>query len=105
MGALMVCCPATGREVLLGVELDPVTFDRTPDFVAAFSCAACGVNHPWSKADAWIAAPGFTPSTRTKAGARTGAKSGASVPPPTQSLRGGTSARRPPAECGMPLAA
>ena len=105
MGALMVCCPATGRAVSPGVELDPVTFNRTPDFVASFSCASCGVDHPWSKADAWIAAPEFTPSTRTKAGARTGAKAGASDPPPTQSLRGGKSARRAPVECGMPLAA
>ncbi len=65
MGALMVCCPATGRGVSLGVDLDADTFDRTPDFAATFHCAACAADHPWSKADAWIAAAEFT-STRTK---------------------------------------
>jgi hypothetical protein len=106
MGALMVCCPATGRAVSLGVELDPVTFDRAPDFVASFHCASCGVDHPWSKADAWIGAAEFTPSAaRTKAGAKVSAKAGASVPPRTPPLRGGTSGRRVPAEWGMPLAA
>ena len=97
MGALMVCCPTTGRRVSLGIELDSVTFDRTPDFVATFYCGSCAVDHPWSKADAWIGMAAFMPSTRTKAGAR--------VPPRTQSLRRGTSARRAPAEWGMPLAA
>ena len=101
MGALMVCCPATGRAVSLGVELDPVTFDRTPDFVATFHCAACAADHPWSKADAWIAAAEFTPSARAKPDAKTGA----SVPPRTPPLRAGTSARRVPADWGMPLAA
>jgi hypothetical protein len=97
----MVCCPATGRAVSLGVELDPVTFDRAPDFVASFHCASCGVDHPWSKADAWIGAAEFTPWARTKVGA----KAGASVPPRTPPLRAGTSARRVPADWGMPLAA
>jgi hypothetical protein len=98
MGALMVCCPATGCRISLGVELDQATFDRTPDFVATFICCACGSEHPWSKADAWIAAAEFE-STRTKtaAGGR----------PRPQPSRGGalSSARRVPAEWGMPLAA
>jgi hypothetical protein len=99
MGALMVCCPATGRRVALGVELDQATFDRTPDFVATFTCGACAAEHPWSKADAWIAAAEFEPSRRTK--------TAASVPPPPRSSRGGARplARRVPAEWGMPLAA
>jgi hypothetical protein len=40
MGTLMVCCPATGLEVSLGVELDSVSFDRIPDFLATFHCGA-----------------------------------------------------------------
>jgi hypothetical protein len=66
MGALMICCPATGNKISLGVEIDPVSFDRTPDFVAAFYCASCAVNHLWSKTDAWIAAADFKRSTRKR---------------------------------------
>jgi hypothetical protein len=98
MGALTVCCPATGRKVSLGVELDQATFDRTPDFVATFTCGACAAEHPWSKADAWIAAAEFDPARP---------KTAASVPPPPHPSRGGasSSARRVPADWGMPLAA
>jgi len=46
MGTLMVCCPATGRRISLGVELDPVSFDRIPDFVASFHCGACAARAP-----------------------------------------------------------
>lgn len=94
MGALMVRCPTTGRAVSLGIELDPVTFDRTPGFVATFRCGACAAEHPWSKADAWIGAVELTPSTRTE--------TAAAAPPPARSLRGG---RRVAEKCGMPLAA
>jgi hypothetical protein len=95
MGALMVRCPATGRRLSLGVDLDAVTLDRTLDFVATFQCGACAGEHPWSKADAWIGAAEFTPSTRTE--------TAAAAPPSVRSLRGG---RRVPADCwGMPLAA
>jgi hypothetical protein len=100
MGTLMVCCPATGLEVSLGVELDSVSFDRIPDFLATFRCSACAAEHPWSKADAWIAAAEFRQSTRTR--------TAAGVPPrPQLSSRGGARplARRVPAEWGMPLAA
>jgi hypothetical protein len=97
----MVCCPATGLEVSLGVELDSVSFDRIPDFLATFHCGACAAEeHPWSKADAWIAAAEFEPSTRTR--------TATGVPPrPQLSSRGGARplARRVPAEWGMPLAA
>jgi hypothetical protein len=100
MGTLKVCCPATGLEVSLGVELDSVSFDRIPDFLATFHCGACAAEeHLWSKADAWIAAAEFRQSTRTK--------TAASVSPPPRSSRGGGRplARRVPAEWGMPLAA
>jgi hypothetical protein len=99
MGTLMVCCPATGLEVSLGVELDSVSFDRIPDFLATFHCGACAAEeHPWSKADAWIAAAEFRQSTKTAASA---------PPRPQLSSRGGARplARRVPAEWGMPLAA
>jgi hypothetical protein len=95
----MVCCPATGCSISFGVELDAATFDKTPDFVATFYCDSCAAEHPWSKADAWIEATEFEPSTRTKT---TGG-----VPPRPDSSRSGASslrgARR--AELGMPLAA
>jgi hypothetical protein len=99
MGALMVCCPATGCRISLGVELDSVSFDRIPDFLATFRCSACAAEHPWSKADAWIAAAEFRQSTRTR--------TAAGVPPRPHSSRGGasSSARRVPSDWGMPLAA
>jgi hypothetical protein len=90
----MARCPTTGRGVSLGVDLDAVTLDRTPDFVATFKCGACAGEHPWSKADAWIGATEFTPSTR--------AETAAAALPPVRSLRGG---RRVPGKWGMPLAA
>ncbi len=68
MGALMICCPATGSKISLGVEIDPVSFDRTPDFVAAFYCTSCAIDHLWSKTDAWIEAADFKQSTRKKPG-------------------------------------
>ena len=101
MGTLMVCCPATGCSVSLGVELDPATFDKTPNFVATFYCGACAAEHP-RKTDAWIAAAEFEPSTRTR--------TAASVPPrpsrPHSSRDGASSStRRAPVEWGMPLPA
>jgi hypothetical protein len=100
MGTLKVCCPATGLEVSLGVELDSVSFDRIPDFLATFHCGACAAEHLWSKADAWIAAAEFRQSTRTKTAAS------AQLRPQLSSRGGGRPlARRVPAEWGMPLAA
>jgi len=101
MGTLMVCCPATGLEVSLGVELDSVSFDRIPDFLATFRCSACAAEHPWSKANTWIAAAEFRQSTRTKTAASAPLR-------PQLSSRGGASSSargRVPAEWGMPLAA
>jgi hypothetical protein len=98
MGALMSRCPKTGDKISLGVELDCVTFDRTPDFVATFYCESCAVDHPWSKTDAWIEATEFKQQARKKT---------ARVPPRTESLRGGTWSftRVVPAESRMPFAA
>jgi hypothetical protein len=101
MGTLMVCCPATGLEVSLGVELDSVSFDRIPEFLATFHCGACAAEeHLWSKADAWIAEAEFRQSTRTKPA------ESAPLRPQLSSRAGARPlARRVPAEWGMPLAA
>jgi hypothetical protein len=42
---VMVRCPATGRELSTGVEMDVDTFNRLPDI------------HDWSTRDAWLGNP------------------------------------------------
>jgi len=53
MGALMICCPATGRKISVG-DVDPIGFEGTPDFVSTVYCPFCGIDHRWSRADAWF---------------------------------------------------
>jgi hypothetical protein len=53
MGALMICCPATGRKILVG-DVDPIAFEGIPDVVASVHCPYCGTDHRWSRVDAWF---------------------------------------------------
>jgi len=51
---LMVRCPATGRDFPSGIEMDQLSFEKTPAFTGTIRCPFCGVEHPWSKIDAWV---------------------------------------------------
>ena len=52
MGALSIRCPNTAQEVSTGIEIDPASFARLPDKLAASECPVCGLKHVWLKCDA-----------------------------------------------------
>ena len=54
---VMVRCPATGRELSTGVEMDAATFERLPDIRSRMRCPVCSLDHDWSTRDAWLDAP------------------------------------------------
>ena|SRR6516165_7181024 len=49
---VMVRCPATGRRLSTGVEMDADTFKRLPEIRSQIKCPACGLDHDWSTRDA-----------------------------------------------------
>ncbi len=53
MGMIMICCPATGRQVPTGIETSSV--DELPIVTATMFCPACGGVHHWTKKEAWLA--------------------------------------------------
>ena len=54
MGSLMVRCPRTGQDFSSGIETDRLSFELMPAFRATIHCPLCGVDHDWSKIDAWV---------------------------------------------------
>jgi hypothetical protein len=54
MGMLLVRCPATGKEIASGVEIDLQSLEKTPAFTGSIHCPFCGIEHAWSKIDARI---------------------------------------------------
>jgi hypothetical protein len=54
---VMVRCPATGRELSTGVEMDAATFERLPDIRSRIKCSVCNLDHDWSTRDAWLGNP------------------------------------------------
>ena len=52
MGLLKIRCPETGHDVSTGIEIDPESFARLPDKLAASKCPLCGREHAWLKCDA-----------------------------------------------------
>ena len=51
MGYLKTRCPETGRDISTGIEVDPDSFARLPDKLAASKCPLCGCEHIWLKCD------------------------------------------------------
>jgi hypothetical protein len=49
MGALVMTCPATGRQVDTGIETDKISLELTPQFVGRAHCPFCAVEHTFSK--------------------------------------------------------
>jgi hypothetical protein len=62
VGILMVRCPRTGQDFPSGIETDSSSFERTPAFSGTIRCPICGVDHPWSKIDTWLAETDASPS-------------------------------------------
>jgi hypothetical protein len=54
MGAVMIKCPDTGREIATGLTADPARFAATPVFFARAYCPICRTEHEWFAKEAWV---------------------------------------------------
>jgi hypothetical protein len=54
MGAVMVRCPDTGREIATGIVADRKSFASMPVFFARVFCPICRTEHEWFAREAWI---------------------------------------------------
>ena len=54
MSAIMIECPSTGREVGVGIDTDPDSFQAIPNGVSSLKCPACGAVHEWKISQAWL---------------------------------------------------
>jgi hypothetical protein len=54
MGAVMVKCPTTGRNIATGIVADRVSFNAAPVFFAVVYCRICRTEHEWFAKDAWV---------------------------------------------------
>jgi hypothetical protein len=54
MGAVMVRCPDTGREIATGMTADRASFNATPVFFARVYCPLCRTEHEWFAQQAWV---------------------------------------------------
>jgi hypothetical protein len=54
MGAVMVRCPETGRDISTGIVTDRKSFAATPVFFARVYCPICRTEHEWFAKEAWV---------------------------------------------------
>jgi hypothetical protein len=54
MGAVMIKCPDTGREIATGMTADRESFAATPVFFARAYCPICRTEHEWFAQQAWV---------------------------------------------------
>ena len=54
MGAVMVRCPRTGRDIATGMVSDRESFRAMPVFFARVYCPACRTEHEWFAQEAWV---------------------------------------------------
>lgn len=54
MGAVMVKCPDTGRDIATGMVADRASFNATPVFFARVYCPLCQTEHEWFAQEAWV---------------------------------------------------
>jgi hypothetical protein len=54
MGAVMVKCPETGRQIATGMVADRESFKATPVFFARVHCPICRTEHEWFAKEAWV---------------------------------------------------
>ena len=54
MGTVMIRCPATGRAVPTGIEMDLAKFQQTAVFFSRSYCPHCRIHHEWFAKEAWI---------------------------------------------------
>ena len=54
MGAVMVRCPQTGREIRTGLVAERGSFEAMPVFFARVHCPICRTEHEWFAKEAWV---------------------------------------------------
>ena len=57
MGAVMVRCPETGRDIPTGIVADRESFNAMPVFFARVHCPICRTEHEWFAKEAWVCEP------------------------------------------------
>jgi len=67
MGAVMVRCPQTGREIATGIIADRESFRATPVFFGQVFCPICRTEHEWFAGEAWVCESEPEGSRRRKA--------------------------------------
>ena len=58
MGAIMIKCPVTGRDIPTSMDVDPAKFSSMPVFFSRSYCMHCKTEHEWFAKNAWICEPG-----------------------------------------------
>jgi hypothetical protein len=57
MGVLLITCPATGKELSTGLQIDEKDAVTLPDYETATLCPYCGQLHRWRPKDTrWVEA-------------------------------------------------
>jgi hypothetical protein len=54
MGAVMIKCPDTGRDIATGIVADRASFNAMPVFFARVYCPVCRTEHEWFAQQAWV---------------------------------------------------
>jgi hypothetical protein len=54
MGAVMIKCPDTGRDIPTGLVADRDSFRATPVFFSRTFCPLCQTHHEWFAQQAWV---------------------------------------------------
>jgi hypothetical protein len=62
MGALFFVCPATGREIASGLELDPQSYESLPNGATEIRCPECQRTHQLSEVHARLGSDGESES-------------------------------------------
>jgi len=57
MSELLYRCPQTGRELALGIALDPDVFARARLDYRTIFCPHCGQKHEWTKEEVYFRIP------------------------------------------------
>jgi hypothetical protein len=54
VGFVMIKCPATGRDIPTGIEMDRSSFARAAVFFSRTYCPICRTSHEWYAQEAWV---------------------------------------------------
>src|SRR3954465_7337182 len=54
MGAVMIKCPDTGRDIATGIVADRASFNAMPVFFARVLCPVCRTEHEGFAQEAWV---------------------------------------------------